>query len=405
MTEEKIKEIKGLGLKFLKILESAKDGQFNQIKEEDRRFILKNAQRLQRIMEKYGMGISESVLQGLKDTKMINSLQNIFSTKTLFDIYTKNDIGLAHFTKIIIEIENFLETFDKSPKFESIQYSDNNGRDVFIIHGRNHRIRDAMVEFLRSLDLHPVSFEEAKRRTKEGSPYNLKILRNAITINTTILALITPDDIGFLNPFFQTEEDTENDKRPMGQARSNVIFETGFSLAINPTRTILIVFGKVRKYSDVAGINYFYFNDSPEKRTELKELLKSIGCKVKENPDYLNVGNFEIDPEILKNIPSSPKYSSTKSELINAVKILRDLSTKIVRNEFNDEVDEKFKLELEFIHKFPRVEALLPEYLSYESSSFYLHKFFRTQGTYDDRVKKINSDFNETLKKLKKVDL
>lgn len=411
MSEDKNKsqdtqEIKNLGLKLIKILKLAKDLKFEQIEQNKRNYVLKNAPKLQKIMEDFGFGISESPFEGLKDTKMINNLQNIFSTKTLFDLYTKNDLLLAAYTKIIIEIENFLDEIEKHPKVKKKEdstkkISRETGRDVFVIHGRNLKIRDSMFEFLQNLDLHPVSFEEAKRKTKEGSPYNLDVLRKAIISNVTVLALITPDDIAFLNPFFHTEEDTENEKRPMGQARSNVIFETGFALAINPTHTILVVFGNVRKYSDIAGINYFNFADTPEKRNELKELLRSIGCPIRENPNYLKVGNFEIEREILKNIPNSPNYSSTKSEIINSVKILRDLSVKIVRNEYNDEINEKFKSILNYIHKFPEVEAHLPDYLSQESDSSYLHKFFKTQGGYDIRVKKINSDFDSTLKHLR----
>ncbi len=402
-------EIKKLILKFLEILESAKDLEFEQIEQNKRKYILKNAPKLQKVMENYGFGISNSSLQGLKDTKMINHLQSIFSTKTFFNIYTKNDLGLAFYTKVIIEIENFLDEIEKHPDMIKKEHSpkiltEEIGRDVFVIHGRNLKIKNSMFEFLQNLDLHPVPFEEAKRKTKEGSPYNLNVLRKAITKNVTVLALITPDDIGFLNPFFHTEEDTENEKRPMGQARSNVIFETGFALAINPTRTILVVFGNVRKYSDIAGINYFYFVDTPQKRNELKELLRSIGCPIRENPNYLKGGNFEIEPELLKNIPNSPNYSSTKSEIINSVKILRDLSIKIVRNEYNDEIDEKFKSQLSFIHKFPEVEARLPNYLSQESDSLYLHKSFKTKGSYNVRVDIINSDFDLTLKQLKTMN-
>lgn len=410
MTENQNTQIiKNMSSKFIEILESAKDLGFEQIGKDKCKYILKNAPKLQKIMEDYGFGISDSTLQGFKDTKMIKNLQNIFSTKMFFDIYTKNDIGLTVYKKVIVEIENFLDEIEKNPVMIKKEVSpeiitEEIGRDVFIIHGRNLKIKNSMFEFLQNLDLHPIPFEEAKRKTKEGSPYNLNVLKKAITRDVTILALITPDDIGFLNPFFHKKEDSENEKRPMGQARSNVIFETGFALATNPTRTILVVFGNVRKYSDIAGINYFYFIDTHQKRNELKELLRSIGCPIQESPNYLDVGNFEIETEILKNIPNSPNYSSTKSEIINSVKILRDLSIKIVRNEYNDEIDEKFKSQLSFLHKFPEVGAILPNYLSQESESVYLHKSFKTKGGYDDRVNIINSDFDILLKHLKTMN-
>ena len=70
-------EIKNLSLKILEILESAKDLKFDQIEEANRKYILKNAPKLQNVMENYNFGISESSLQGFKDTKMIKNLQNI----------------------------------------------------------------------------------------------------------------------------------------------------------------------------------------------------------------------------------------------------------------------------------------------------------------------------------------
>ncbi|KKL79346.1 hypothetical protein LCGC14_2015780, partial [marine sediment metagenome] len=112
--------------------------------------------------------------------------------------------------------------------------SEYNERDIFVIHGRNLHIRDSIFEFLISLGLHPISFEEAKQKTGKGSPYILEILEEAISVQVTIIALFTPDDIAYLNPIFHRASDSEKDKKPMGQSRQNVIFETGMALAINP---------------------------------------------------------------------------------------------------------------------------------------------------------------------------
>ena len=215
-------------------------------------------------------------------------------------------------------------------------------RDVFVIHGRNLKIQNSIFKFLESLDLHPISFEEAKQKTGKGTPYNLEILKEAITTDVSIIALFTPDDIAFMNPYFHKEGDVDKEKIPMGQVRQNVIFETGFAFAINPKRTILIRFGNVREYSDISGLNYFFFEDTQEKRIELMNLLKSIGCPIREKPNYLTVGDFTIEPEILQNIPRTPSYSSRKADIINSVKKLRDLSIKIVRNEYNQIISNKF---------------------------------------------------------------
>ena len=278
-------------------------------------------------------------------------------------------------------------------------------RDVFIIYGRNHQIRDSMFEYLRSLDLNPISFEEAKRKTKKGSPYILEILEKAINNNITIIVLFTPDDIAYLNPFFHKEYDSEKDKNPMGQVRQNVIFETGMAFATNPDRTIMIFFGSVREFSDISGCHYFIFDETGEKRTEFKNLLKSIGCPIKETSDYLSAGDFTLNPKIFQNTPRTAKYSSTKSEIINSVKNLRALSIKIVRNNYDDDDKNKFLSNLKFITQFPEVGAILPSCISQETTPFGLHKYFKEIGGYSVRVQKIGSDFDESLLQIKELNI
>lgn len=283
--------------------------------------------------------------------------------------------------------------------------SDYNERDVFIIHGRNHQIRDSIFNFLRSLDLHPISFEEAKQKTGKGSPYILEILEKAITDKINIIALFTPDDIGFLNPYFHRPSDSEKDKRPMGQTRQNVIFETGMALAKNPDRTILIFFGDVREFSDILGLHYTRLDNTSERRTDLKNLLKSIGCPIKETVDFLSAGDFDIKPDIFKNIPRTAKYSSTKSEIINSVKELRTLSIKIVRNEYNEDDKVKFLVNLSFLFQFADVGSLLPNYISEGTNAYILHKYFKGLGSYNERANIVGSDFDKSIELLRELNL
>ena len=277
--------------------------------------------------------------------------------------------------------------------------------EVFVIHGRNSKIRDSMYEFLKVLGLKPVTFEEAKRRTGLGSPTIMNILDNAITKNMVILSLYTPDDIGFMNPYFHWDTDSEIEKRPVGQARQNVIFETGLALARNPEKTILVFFGEVKKYSDISWIHYVQFVDTPDIRKQLKDQLKSVGCAVKENPNYLNVGNFEIEPAIVANLPSTPYFTSTEAELLNALKNIETLSTRIVRNSATKEDREKFNYFIKYVHRNPRIAALLPRYISGETDAFTLHKTFKELGGYHDRVVKVEKDFTETYRKIKELNL
>ena len=44
-----------------------------------------------------------------------------------------------------------------------------NARKVFVVHGRNLAARDALFEFLRAVDLHPVEWSEAVQLTGKPS--------------------------------------------------------------------------------------------------------------------------------------------------------------------------------------------------------------------------------------------
>jgi len=277
--------------------------------------------------------------------------------------------------------------------------------EVFVIHGRNAKIRDSMYEFLRALGLKPVTFEEAKNRTGLGSPTIMDILDKAINENMIILSLYTPDDISFMNPYFHEDNDSEIEKRPVGQARLNVIFEKGLALARNREKTILVFFGEVKKYSDIDWIHRLQFVDTPEIRKQLKNQLESLGCPIKANPNYLTVGDFEIESDILANLPSTPYFTSVEAEVVNAVKNINTLSIKIIRSEASGKDKEKFNYFIKYIHRNPRIAALLPSYISEETDAYTLHNVFKELGGFSERVLKIENDFSESYKKIRELKL
>lgn len=277
--------------------------------------------------------------------------------------------------------------------------------EVFVIHGRNSKIRDSMYKFLRALGLKPVTFEEAKSRTGLGSPTIMDILDKVINENMIILSLYTPDDIGFMNPYFHKDGDSVIEKRPVGQARQNVIFETGLALARNREKTILVFFGEVKIYSDISWIHYMQFFDTPEIREQLKNQLESLGCQIKADLNYLEVGDFEIESDIMANLPSTPYFTSVEAELVNAVKNIKILSIKIIRSEATNKHKEKFNYYIKYIHRNPRIAALLPSYISEETDAYTLHKIFKELGGFRDRVIKIEDDFSVSFKMIKELKL
>lgn len=164
---------------------------------------------------------------------------------------------------------------------------------VFLIHGRNRVLRKSMVEFLRSIGLTPIEWDEAIKMTKKTSPYIGEILDAAFGHAQAIVALLTPDDEARLMPEFCGTCDPDFEKNFTPQARPNVIFETGMAFGRNHNRTIIVEIGHLRPFSDIAGRHVIRLNDAPEKRLELISRLKLAGCSVNmDGIDWLSEGHF-----------------------------------------------------------------------------------------------------------------
>lgn len=169
-------------------------------------------------------------------------------------------------------------------------------RKVFVIHGRNELARSAMFTFLRSLSLSPIEWSEALTMTGDASPFIGHVLDVALGAAQAIVVLLTPDDVAFLRSEYAYGED-DPDTTPLGQARPNVLFEAGMAMGRNPRRTVLVELGSLRPFSDVAGRHALQMADTPQRRAELAQRLRTAGCDVNTvGHDWLTAGNFVIPP-------------------------------------------------------------------------------------------------------------
>jgi len=166
-------------------------------------------------------------------------------------------------------------------------------RKVWVVHGRNMEARDAMFTFLRSLDLHPLEWEEPRAGTDEPTPYIGHVLDVAFKDAQAFLVLVTGDDEGRLRDIYQRPQDPEHERALTPQARQNVIFEAGMAFGHDPRRTILVELGELRPYSNVAGRHVIRMNNTSEKRHELANRLETAGCAVnRKGTDWLKAGDF-----------------------------------------------------------------------------------------------------------------
>ena len=117
------------------------------------------------------------------------------------------------------------------------------GTTVFVVHGRNHKIRDAMFTFLRSVGLKPLEWNQVIKMTGQPSPYVGTILETAFREAAAVVVLFTPDDEARLLKKFLSSRDAGFERKLTGQARPNVLFEAGMAFGKDPNSTLLVQVG------------------------------------------------------------------------------------------------------------------------------------------------------------------
>ena len=81
------------------------------------------------------------------------------------------------------------------------------GNTVFVVNGRNEKLRQGLFAFLCSIGLHPLEWGQALSLTKKGSPYVGEILDAAFSKAVAIVVLLSPDDEARLRRKFQKPHD------------------------------------------------------------------------------------------------------------------------------------------------------------------------------------------------------
>lgn len=166
---------------------------------------------------------------------------------------------------------------------------------VFVVHGRNEKLRRSMFNFLRSISLNPLEWSDLILDTKKGSPYIGEILDIAFSKAQSVIVLLSPDDEVKLKEEYQNETDDDFEKEVFGQARPNVLFEGGMAMGRNPERTIFVQVGKIRPFSDIVGRHIIKLDNDIGKRQDLANRLKKAGCNINlRGTDWHNTGDFAV---------------------------------------------------------------------------------------------------------------
>jgi predicted nucleotide-binding protein len=182
----------------------------------------------------------------------------------------------------------------------------NKSRKVFVIHGRDERLRAAIFTFLHSLGLEPLEWTMAIQLTGKSSPYIGEILEAAFNHAQAAVVLLSPDDEARLRADLLQADDPPSEKMLAGQARPNVLFEAGMAFASHPNQTVLVQLGQVKPFSDVAGRHVVKMDNSVQKRQEFALKLKTAGCSVNmEGTDWHTSG--DLTPPIQNTRTSPPR--------------------------------------------------------------------------------------------------
>lgn len=167
------------------------------------------------------------------------------------------------------------------------------GNSVFVVHGRDTALRKSMFDFLRSLSLNPMEWEQAVYQAKGNNPDVGSIIETAMGRVQAVVVMFSPDEIAYLKEQFWGADDRHGDGKPAGQARPNVIFEAGLALGAHPEKTVIVQVGKVRPFSDIAGKHLVKLSDATSTRNDLANRLVKIGCDVNRvGSDWMTAGTF-----------------------------------------------------------------------------------------------------------------
>jgi predicted nucleotide-binding protein len=171
--------------------------------------------------------------------------------------------------------------------------SASNTKNVFVVHGRSLRARDAMFEFLKALGLNPMDWNQAIKSTDRTVVHISDILISAFNEAQAIIVLFTGDDEGRLRKRFRREDDPDYEIEETPQPRLNVVFEAGMAFGHCQERTVFVQLGKkMRPFSDIAGIHIIRFTGTHENRELLRDRLKQAGCAIRPRKDWLTAGDF-----------------------------------------------------------------------------------------------------------------
>jgi len=167
------------------------------------------------------------------------------------------------------------------------------GRSVFVVHGRNEKLRKEMFKFLRALGMRPLEWGNAIGEAKKGANPDVEDIIDACMAKVqAVIVLFSPDEEVRLVEGLRSSTDGDDYEL---QPRPNVIFEAGLALGRHPEKTLLIEVGDVRGFSDIAGRHMARLGSTLESRNDVVTRLRILKCVVDTSgKDWITEGDFSV---------------------------------------------------------------------------------------------------------------
>jgi predicted nucleotide-binding protein len=199
----------------------------------------------------------------------------IFSVAIIGDLYETKKWEKGHY-KIICLFNSMLTTIDEThlisvnPKTEIINNTQQQA--VFIVHGHNVTMREAVARVIEKLSLKAIILNQ---EPNQGQTIIEKFIANS-NVNFAVV-LFSPDDIGY------GKEEMEKSKY---RARQNVILELGYFIGKLGRERVMLLHQEEANFempSDYTGTVYTKYDNEGRWQFELVKELKKCGYEVDAN--------------------------------------------------------------------------------------------------------------------------
>jgi predicted nucleotide-binding protein len=155
-----------------------------------------------------------------------------------------------------------------------------NPKDVFVVHGHDHGMKETVARFLSRVGLNPIILHE---QADEGRTIIEKFEKNAEV--SFAVAIFSRDDLAIARKDISESKPIEESLRP--RARQNVVLELGYFMgALGRKNVRAIVEEGVETPTDYSGVLFIPYDAADGWRLKLLRELKAAGLDVDANAAF-----------------------------------------------------------------------------------------------------------------------